>query len=737
MIQTAADLGMKGLALTDHECVCGHLKWLRAEKQLKAAGTIPQDFKAALGNEIYLVEDRTNIEKYWHYILIAKNNNGARALRELSSTAWLNGFNSKGMMRVPTEKKELKAIVEKYPNSLIATSACLGSYLDGLVLRLTEAEKKQDNELIYELKVKIDEEMRWNIDLFGDDFYIEVAAGTSKDQIKFNQRIGIIAKAYGRKIVIGSDSHYALAKDRPIHKAYLNSKEGDREVDEFYYDAHMMDNDEAYGNLKVAFTEKEFLDMCSASMEIYNKIEGYELERKPIIPEVEVKSYPKKELLEDYPTLNFLFKSDNEQERYWVNECYDSLKEKNLIGKEYLKRLEVEADIIKTIGNKLEDCLFKYFNTFQHYIDLFWECGSIVGPGRGSAVGFLSNFAMGITQLNPLEWSLAEWRFLNKERTELPDIDIDLAPSKRKAIFEEIRKERGELNLIQVCTFGTESTRSAIATAGRGYRSKKYPNGLEIEITQYLSSLIPQDRGFLWPIEDVIYGNEEKGRKPIQAFIEEVNKYSGLLEIIQSINGLINKRGQHASGVMMYNNSPFETNAIMRSPNGELTTQFELSDSSLLGDVKFDFLVTEICDKITTCINLMQKDNVLPAQMNLREIYNTYLHPDRIDLKDKKIWEALGNGEVLDVFQFSTGVGLSAAKEIKPQNPIEMTSANELMRLMGEPNKERPMDRYIRLRKNMDLWYNEVRQKGLTEEEIKTLEQYYLPSFGVPASQED
>ena len=89
-----------------------------------------------------------------------------------------------------------------------------------------------------------------------------------------------------------------------------------------------------------------------------------------------------------------------------------------------------------------------------------------------------------------------------------------------------------------------------------------------------------------------------------------------MLEIIQSIEGLVNKRGQHASGVMMYNTSPYETNALMRSPNGDLTTQFELHDSDLMGDVKYDFLVTEICDKITTCIELMQKDNVMPADKN-------------------------------------------------------------------------------------------------------------------------
>ena len=752
MIKTAHRLGMKGIALTDHECVSGHLKWLQTEKKLKESGEIPEDFKCACGNEIYLVENREDIERYWHYILIAKNADGHRAIRELSSTAWYYSFTSRGMTRVPTEMRELKAIVKKYPNSLIATTACIGGQLGGRVLQLVAAEAHEDEEEILRCKLDIDKFMRWNIGLFGDDFYIEVAAGQSKDQVKFNKRVISIAKAYNVKIVIGSDAHYLTATERPLHKAYLNSKEGDREVDEFYFDAHMMDNEEAFGNLKVAFSEEDFEKMCAASMEIYDKIESYSLEHTSIIPEVEVKKYDRVVMIEleeyGYKTLSHLFISDNIQERYWVNQCWESLEEKGLINFEgsptvveksweYVKRLEIEADVIKTIGEKLNDCLFKYFNTFQHFINLFWDCGSIVGPGRGSAVCFLSNYLLGITQLDPLEWDLKYWRFLNKERVELPDIDTDLSPSKRKKIFEAIRKERGELNVIQVCTFGTEGARSAIAAAGRGYRSEFYPNGLEVETTQYLSGLIPQERGFLWPIHDVVYGNPEKGRAPISAFVLEVKKYPGLLEIIESIEGLVCKRGQHASGVMIYNNSPYETNAIMRSPNGDLTTQFELHDSDVMGDVKYDFLVTEICDKITTCIELMQKDGIVEKDLSLRQIYNKYLHPSVLNLEDEKLWKALGDGSVLDVFQFSTGVGLATAKQVKPTNPTEMTSANAIMRLMGEKGKERPLDRYTRLKNDMNQWYKEVRDRGLSEEEIKILEPYYLPRFGVPALQED
>ena len=221
------------------------------------------------------------------------------------------------------------------------------------------------------------------------------------------------------------------------------------------------------------------------------------------------------------------------------------------------------------------------------------------------------------------------------------------------------------------------------------------------------------------------------------ALVNELDKYPGLLDIIESIDGLVNKRGQHASGVILYNDNPFDTGAIMRSPNGDLTTQYSLHEAEMLGDVKYDFLVTEICDKLTIAIQLLQKDALLEPNMSLREIYNKYLHPDVINLDNPEIWDALGEGRVLDVFQFSTGVGLATAKQVKPRNPTEMMSANALMRLMGEKDKERPLERYCRLKEDMVEWYRECRAAGLTESQIKTLEPYYLPNYGVPASQED
>ena len=642
------------------------------------------------------------------------------------------------MERCPTLKSELVEIVKKYPNSLVADTACLGSEFDAYVLNLVEAEKKEDEEEILKWKIKIRDFLGFCLDLFEDDFYIEIAPGVSKDQKTFNKRVKKIAQYYKIKMVMGTDAHYPSSEFREIHKAFLNSKDGEREVDSFYHDAHLMDDEEAFENVKDIFTKEEFQEMCNNSLEIMNKIEEYELFHSPIIPEVRVFPPEPKENkdLASYPTLSNLVISKNPQEREWVNQCLISLKEKKIDDTVHYERLELEASILSYISEKLGNCLYSYFNTFRHYIDLFWECGSIVGPGRGSAGSFLSNYLLGITQLDPIEWGLPYFRFLNKDRAELPDIDLDLAPSKRPLVLKKIREERGELNVAQVATFGTTSSKSAIGTACRGYRSKEHPKGIDVDIATYLSSLVPVERGLVWSLSECFEGNEEKNRKPVRELVSQFEKYPGLKEIALGIENLVVRRGQHASGVILYNNSPFETTALMRSPNGDITTQYDLHRAERAGDVKFDFLVTDICDKLAVALNLLKDNGYFQGLNSLREIYNKYLHPQVIDIKNPRLWEALENGEVQDVFQFNTAIGIQTAQAIKPHNPAEMTSANALMRLVAPEGDERPFDRYVRFKKDISLWYKEMDDFGLTKEEQKILEPYYKRDYGVPSSQE-
>ena len=418
-----------------------------------------------------------------------------------------------------------------------------GGELSVNTLNLIHAEKTGDKENAILAHNNIVNFILWCKEIFGEDFYIECAPGGSKDQIEVNSRLVNIAAAFNVKMVVGSDAHYLKKEDRYVHEAYLNSKGGEREVASFYEYAYLQSNKEEKENLaKSGFIDAFVEQMYENSYEIYNKIEDYSLAHKQTIPHVEVTDYPKKilspELIEEFPILASMYNSDDKIERYWVNKCVNKLEKIGLKNKQYLDRLEYEADIKRTISEKLETNMFAYPVTLQHYVDLFWECGSIVGAGRGSSCSGLNHYLLGITQLDPIKWSLPFWRYLNKERIELGDIDLDLNPSKRPLILQRIKEERGKnfnadiddlsrknLGCTLIATFGTEGTRSTILTACRGYRSEDCPDGIEVDIAQYLSSLIPQERGFLWPLSDVVYGNEEKGRKPNKTFLNEVQQY--------------------------------------------------------------------------------------------------------------------------------------------------------------------------------------------------------------------
>lgn len=752
LVNRAIELGLSGIAITDHEALSSHMELNIYQKEVEKEHP---DFKIALGNEIYLTPNRENGQRYYHFILIAKNKQGHKALRELSSMAWMNSYWDRGLERVPTIYSDLEKIVKKYPNSLIATTACLGGELSVNTLNLINAEAIDDKKSAENAHNNIVNFMLWCKGLFGEDFYVECAPGASHDQIVVNKRLLPISQAFGVKMVIGSDAHYLKKEDRYVHKAYLNSKGGEREVDEFYEFAYLQSNEEIIENLKKSdYSEEYILQMFDNSYKIYEKIEKYSLEHKQTIPKVEVEDFPKitwtSEQTKEFPILASMYNSDDKVERYWVNKCINRLDKLGLRKKEYLNRLEEEADIKRTISEKLGTNMFSYPVTLEHYVNLFWECGSMVGAGRGSSCSGLNHYLLGITQLDPIQWNLPFWRYLNKERVELGDIDLDLCPSKRPKILQEIKKERGQnfnediddlskknLGCTLIATFGTEGTRSTILTACRGYRSEEFPDGIDVDTAQYLSSLIPSERGFLWPLKDCIEGNLEKNRKPIKLFINEVEQYPGLLDIMLGIEGLVNKRSSHASGVILFDEDPYEFGCFMRTPKGEIITQYDLHMCEAAGMTKYDFLVTEVQDKLTEAIKLLQDYGEIDSSLTLRQVYDKYFHPNVLPIDNQEIWKVLQNNSVLNIFQFDSEVGSQAAKKIKPRSMLEMADANGLMRLMAsEKDQESPMDKYIRFKKDINLWYKEMDSYGLTKEEQKIIEPYFKSSYGVPPSQE-
>ncbi len=283
--------------------------------------------------------------------------------------------------------------------------------------------------------------------------------------------------------------------------------------------------------------------------------------------------------------------------------------------------------------------------------------------------------------------------------------------------------------IVRVCTFGTETAKSTILTACRGLK-------INNDIALYLSSLIPVERGKVWSIEDCYYGNEGKNRNPITEFKNLVDEHKGLLDVAIGIQGLINKRSSHACGVLIVNNDITEYNALMRTPSGELVSQFNLEDSEYVGNIKYDLLNTKTCAMIQVTLEMLVEYGKIEWQGTLRKTYDKYLHPDIIDKTTPEMWELLNSGELISAFQFDSPVGEQALKAIKPINLLEATNANNLMRLMVEDGLEQPLEMYVRYKQDINQWYKDMNIFGLKEHEIEIMKEHLLQDYGVCSTQE-
>lgn len=756
VIDYALELNMPGIAITDHECLSNHVQAqkhlknkidkLEAKLRTQSDEKIQQelnkakDFKLMLGNEIYLVRNGLSLsnvikgERYYHFILIAKDLEGHKQLRQLSSRAWGRSFRSY-LERVPTYYSDIEDIVKANPGHLIATTACLGGFLGTTLLSNTPGSLDKVNEFL-----------SWCLDVFGDDFYLEIQPGNTDEQITFNKKVlASCEKNPDAQIIITTDAHYLTKDKRLIHKAYLNSKEGEREVDAFYGSTYLMSSDEAYEYLKSYVPESAFEWIVNKTREVADKCVNYTLRSEQVVPSA---NEPFK--LDEDTKLNFidhwnitkesnlykLFSHEYAGDRRFADKIIHGLLTR-IPAEEIantLTRVEEELEEIKAISEKINQPLSEYFNSVATIIEIIWDKGdSLVGPARGSAMSYVINYLIGITQINPLKQAipLPLWRFLHRDRPELPDIDIDIQGVKRNKVLLALKEYFGKMggNVINVATFGTEGAKSAILTACRALN-------IDSDIGLYLSSLVPVERGFVWPLKDCYYGNPDEGREPQRAFINEIDQYDNLKMVAMGIEGLINKRGIHAGGIIITNTDFTDKNAIMRAPNGTSISQYNLGDTEFLGGLKIDLLSIEALDKIRACLDLLLEYGYIDFEGSLKKTYDSALHPNVLEYDNLEMWDLASKNEILDLFQFNTAVGAESAKRVKPQSIIEMSSTNSLMRLMPEGAVETPVDTFIRFKNNINEWYVELRNYGLTEDEIKVLEKHLLPLNGVADSQE-
>lgn len=379
------------------------------------------------------------------------------------------------MRRVPTYYQDLVDIIGAAPGHVIGSTACLGGNLATQLIRYRDSQKDNnfDSESFYNLILQW---CRQVAEVFGKgNFFLEMQPSSNKDQIYVNQKIVEISEQLDIPYIITTDSHYLKKEDAPIHEAYLNAQEGDREVRSFYETTYMMSTEELEHYMKLGLTEEQIERAYQNIRDIKEKCQDYSLLKPLKIPNLIWKPHTSS-LSEEkriyyrncFPSIINFEKSSYEGDRILAEAIYEALeKREDFRNEETYKAIEDNLSVTWKSSVKNNAHWSAYFLNFQKIIDCCWDAGTIVGPGRGSGVGFFLLYLFSITQINPLQERTPtfSWRFLNPNRVSVVDVDVDIEGSRRSSVLKKLREVYGEERVANVATFRTEKSKAAILTA--------------------------------------------------------------------------------------------------------------------------------------------------------------------------------------------------------------------------------------------------------------------------------
>lgn len=320
---------------------------------------------------------------------------------------------------------------------------------------------------------------------------------------------------------------------------------------------------------------------------------------------------------------------------------------------------------------------------------------------------------------------------MNPDRVSVLDVDVDIEGGRRKQVLDHLRKVYGDDRVANVATFGTEKSKSAIITACRGL-------GIDVDIAQYLASMVASDRGMLRTLDQTFYGDEENGFAPNKQFVYEMTEnYPEVWQVAKKIEGLVCRLGEHAGGVIFVD-EPFENStALMRAPNGDIMTQFDLHDCEDCSLIKYDLLSVEAMDKIHICLDLLSDRGYIERKETLKDTYESVIGIYNLERNAPDMWKMVWNHEIQSLFQMEKQSGVQGIALTHPQSVDDLAVLNSVIRLMAqEKGAEQPLNKFARFKNDISLWYDEMDRYGLTKEEQKLLEPVIKLSYGISESQE-
>ncbi len=661
LLEKAKSDGMTALALTDHGNMFGIKDFFN---EAKKAG-----IKPILGCEAYMTPNRfekeskaTGKRDYFHIILLAKNITGYKNLIKLISYSWTEGFYYKP--RIDNE------LLERYHEGLIVSSACLGGEIPQAILK---------NEL-----EKAEKTVQYFKNLFGDDFYLELqrhkttnpnlSNETFEKQQHVNKHLIEFSKKYDIKLIATNDTHFAYKEDAEAHDHLIcittNANYNDPNRLHYTQEEYLKSPEE----MSELFAD--IPEAISNTQEIVDKIEAFDLNKKPIMPDFQIP--------EEF---------DNEGD-YLRHLVYEGLKTRypNLTN-DIKERADFELDTIIKMGFP------GYFLIVWDFIHQARKMGVSVGPGRGSAAGSVIAYALEITQVDPIKYGLLFERFLNPERISLPDIDIDFDEDGRDSVLEWVSNKYGYNKVAQLITFGTMAPRMAIRDVAR-------IRNLPLHEADRLAKKIPSDPKITF---DKAYNKvpelkSEKENSPNP----EIKK---ILDIAEKLEGCIRQTGTHACGVIIGKDDLMEEIPILKQKDSKLLiTQFEGAPAEECGMLKMDFL------------GLKTLSIIKDAVENVKKYKGEDINIDKINLEDKKTLELFSRGATIGIFQFESKGMRDNLRSLKPNKFSDLIAMNALYR----PGPMQYIPSYINRRHGKEKIVYDIPQ----------METYLKETYGITVYQE-
>ena len=541
----AKELGMNSIAITDHGVMYGCIDFYKACKK--------EGIKPIIGCEVYVAprsrfDKEPNIDnKYYHLILLAKNNEGYKNLSNIVSIGFTEGYYYKPRVDLET--------IEKYHEGIICCSACVGGSLAQAIL-------KNDMEEAERIAL-------WHKRVFGDDYYLEIQSNTLRAQALVNQKLVELSRKLNIPLVATNDAHYLKKEDAYNHDVLLCIQTGKKVNDE---DRMRFETNDFY--IKSEEEMREFFKGIPEAVDNTVKI----AEKCNVEIEFGVTKLPNYDVPEEFAT----------HADYFRKLCYDGIKRRygENPSDEIMKRVEYELSVVEKMG------YVDYYLIVWDFINYAKTQGIPVGPGRGSGAGSIIAYAVGITDIDPIKYNLLFERFLNPERVSMPDFDIDFCYERRQEVIDYVGRKYGHDHVAQIITFGTMSARMVIRDVGRAL---DFPYAE----TDKLAKMIPNELHIT--INKALEQNREL--KELYESNEEIHK---LLDIAIGLEGLPRQASTHACGVVI-TKDPVNTYVPLYVKDGQISTQYIMTTLEELGLLKMDFLGLRTLTVIEDAKKLVKK----------------------------------------------------------------------------------------------------------------------------------